>query len=114
MFNTVVTVAHSKPKSPFTRAKPINCTAFEFNFQIPGGLIEGIVDFGRMKAGYAPSHWVQPGQGDQRDQGYVETTRFLDYRNTLQNGFVAELRKEMRKITDQLWSECKAKYNNNA
>ncbi|RVW49635.1 hypothetical protein CK203_076725 [Vitis vinifera] len=42
-----------------------------FNFQIPGGLIAGIVDFVRLKAGYAPSHWVQPGQEDKRDGGYV-------------------------------------------
>ncbi|KAJ1700716.1 hypothetical protein LUZ63_000495 [Rhynchospora breviuscula] len=34
----------------------------------PGGLIEGIADFVRLKANYAPSHWVKPGQGDRWDQ----------------------------------------------
>ncbi|KAL6964058.1 hypothetical protein U1Q18_035113 [Sarracenia purpurea var. burkii] len=32
------------------------------NGQSPGGLIEGIADFVRLKAGYAPSHWVKPGR----------------------------------------------------
>ncbi|KDP45917.1 hypothetical protein JCGZ_15477 [Jatropha curcas] len=93
------------------------------NGQTPGGLIEGIADFVRLKANYAPSHWVQPGQGDKWDQGYDVTARFLDYCNDLRNGFVAELNKKMRtgysnqyfvdllgKSVDQLWSDYKAKY----
>ena len=95
------------------------------NGQTPGGLIEGIADFVRLKADYAPSHWVQPGQGDDWDQGYDVTARFLDYCNCLRNGFVAELNKKMRseysadffvellgKTVDQLWTEYKAKYKN--
>ncbi|KAK3017049.1 hypothetical protein RJ639_006980 [Escallonia herrerae] len=91
----------------------------------PGGLIEGIADFVRLKAGYIPGHWVKPGQGDRWDQGYDVTARFLDYCNSLRNGFVAELNKKMRsgyssnhfvellgKTVDQLWSDYKAKYNN--
>ncbi|KAL4581162.1 hypothetical protein LXL04_017371 [Taraxacum kok-saghyz] len=91
------------------------------NGQAPGGLIEGIADYVRLKAGYAPSHWVQPGQGDRWDQGYDVTARFLDYCNGLRNGFVAELNKKMRngynngffvellgKTVDQLWAEYKA------
>ncbi|KAG8364223.1 hypothetical protein BUALT_Bualt19G0105900 [Buddleja alternifolia] len=93
------------------------------NGQAPGGLIEGIADFVRLKAGYAPSHWVRPGQGDRWDQGYDVTARFLDYCNSLRSGFVAELNKKMRsgysnnyfvqllgKNVDQLWREYKAKY----
>ncbi|XP_071729953.1 uncharacterized protein [Rutidosis leptorrhynchoides] len=91
------------------------------NGQAPGGLIEGIADYVRLKAGYAPSHWVQPGQGDRWDQGYDVTARFLDYCNGIRNGFVAELNKKMRggysdgffvdllgKTVDQLWDEYKA------
>ncbi|KAL3538836.1 hypothetical protein ACH5RR_002202 [Cinchona calisaya] len=95
------------------------------NGQAPGGLIEGIADYVRLKAGYAPSHWVQPGQGDRWDQGYDVTARFLDYCNSLRDGFVAELNKKMRagyndnyfvdllgKTVDQLWNDYKAQYNN--
>ncbi|XP_057783028.1 uncharacterized protein LOC131000903 [Salvia miltiorrhiza] len=91
--------------------------------QAPGGLIEGIADFVRLKAGYAPSHWVKPGQGDRWDQGYDVTARFLDYCNSLKNGFVAQLNKKMRggysnnyfvellgKTVDQVWKDYKAKY----
>ncbi|KAI3448139.1 hypothetical protein Pfo_004804 [Paulownia fortunei] len=93
------------------------------NGQAPGDLIEGIADFLRLKAGYAPSHWVSPGQGDKWDQGYDVTARFLNYCNGLKNGFVAELNKKMRtgysnnyfvqllgKTVDQLWKDYKAKY----
>ncbi|KAG7583883.1 protein family basic secretory protein [Arabidopsis suecica] len=89
----------------------------------PGGLIEGIADYVRLKAGYAPSHWVGPGRGDRWDQGYDVTARFLDYCNDLRNGFVAELNKKMKngysdgyfvdllgKDVNQLWREYKAKY----
>ncbi|KAI4295708.1 hypothetical protein L6164_035725 [Bauhinia variegata] len=95
------------------------------NGQTPGGLIEGIADYVRLKAGYAPSHWVKPGQGNKWDQGYDVTAYFLDYCNSLRNGFVAELNKKMRggynsqffvdllgKTVDQLWSDYKAKYGN--
>ncbi|KAM4098632.1 hypothetical protein ACJW30_07G092100 [Castanea mollissima] len=77
----------------------------------PGGLIEGIADYMRLKANYAPSHWVKPGEGKTWDQGYM-----ID-------GFVAELNKKMKdgyndsffvdllgKPVDQLWSDYKAKY----
>ncbi|CAH1426078.1 unnamed protein product [Lactuca virosa] len=94
------------------------------NGSTPEGLIEGIADFVRLKAGYIPSHWVQPGSGDKWDQGYDVTARFLDYCEGLRNGFVAELNKKMRygysvdyfvdlvgKSVDQLWSEYKAAYH---
>ncbi|XP_028781182.1 uncharacterized protein LOC114737426 [Neltuma alba] len=95
------------------------------NGRANGGLIEGIADYVRLKAGYAPSHWVKPGQGDRWDQGYDVTARFLDYCNSLRNGFVAELNKKMRtgysddyfrqllgKSVDQLWRDYKARFGN--
>ncbi|KAK6916393.1 basic secretory protein [Dillenia turbinata] len=93
------------------------------NGQANGGLIEGIADFVRLRANYAPSHWVQPGEGDRWDQGYDVTARFLDYCTSLKSGFVAELNAKMRdgysdsffvdllgKTVDQLWNDYKAKY----
>ncbi|KAL5706860.1 hypothetical protein ACHQM5_024972 [Ranunculus cassubicifolius] len=95
------------------------------NGQAPGGLIEGIADYIRLKAGLGPSHWVQPGGGDRWDQGYDVTARFLDYCNSLKSGFVLQLNAKMRtgynnnffveltgKTVEQLWREYKAKYAN--
>ncbi|XP_042465737.1 uncharacterized protein LOC122048209 [Zingiber officinale] len=89
-----------------------------------GGLIEGIADFVRLKAGYAPGHWVGPGGGDRWDQGYDVTARFLDYCEGLMAGFVAQLNAKMRdgysddffqqllgKTVDQLWTDYKAQYS---
>ncbi|CAL4925632.1 unnamed protein product [Urochloa decumbens] len=88
-----------------------------------GGLIEGIADYVRLKAGYAPGHWVKPGQGDRWDQGYDVTARFLDYCDSLKPGFVAELNAKMKdgysdgffqdilgKDVQQLWQDYKAQY----
>ncbi|CAN6323648.1 unnamed protein product [Urochloa humidicola] len=88
-----------------------------------GGLIEGIADYVRLKAGYTPGHWVKPGQGDRWDHGYDVTARFLDYCDSLKPGFVALLNAKMKdgysddffaqilgKSVQQLWQEYKAKY----
>ncbi len=44
----------------------------------PGGLIEGIADWVRLHAGYAPPHWRKEVGGDW-DAGYQHTGYFLDY-----------------------------------
>ncbi|KAJ5291619.1 hypothetical protein N7478_000870 [Penicillium angulare] len=47
----------------------------------PGGLIEGIADFVRLKAGLAPPHWKKPqsagDRADKWDAGYEKTGYFL-------------------------------------
>ncbi|XP_077216199.1 uncharacterized protein LOC143850819 [Tasmannia lanceolata] len=93
--------------------------------QAPGGLIEGIADFVRLKAGYVPSHWVKAGEGEKWDQGYDVTARFLDYCNGLRDGFVADLNGKLRtgysvdffvellgKTVDQLWNDYKSQNMN--
>ncbi|KAJ4716222.1 Basic secretory family protein [Melia azedarach] len=91
-----------------------------------GWLIEGIADFVRLKANYVPEAWAKPGDGERWDKGHSSiAARFLDYRNGLRNGFVAELNKKMRdsysdkffvdllgKSIDQLWNDYKAKFGN--
>ncbi|TVT97895.1 hypothetical protein EJB05_56821, partial [Eragrostis curvula] len=87
------------------------------------GLIEGIADFVRLKAGYASWRWVQPGQGDRWDHGYDVTARFLEYCDYLMPGFVSLLNAKMTdgysddffaqilgKDVEQLWRDYKAKY----
>ena len=47
----------------------------------PGGLIEGIADFVRLKAGLSPPHWTRPNCSSAReekwDAGYQHTAYFL-------------------------------------
>ncbi|KAJ6120688.1 hypothetical protein N7523_004968 [Penicillium sp. IBT 18751x] len=47
----------------------------------PGGLIEGIADFVRLKAGLEPPHWKKPQSAEERaekwDAGYQNTAYFL-------------------------------------
>jgi hypothetical protein len=47
----------------------------------PGGLVEGIADFIRLKAGLVPGHWKQPESAKDRaskwDEGYQHTAFFL-------------------------------------
>jgi len=87
------------------------------------GIFEGIADFVRLKAGFAPGHWVQQGQGNRWDQGYDVTARFLDYCDSLKPGFVALLNAKLKdgydedyflqilgKNVQQLWQDYKAKY----
>ncbi|OGM41908.1 PBSP domain protein [Aspergillus bombycis] len=49
----------------------------------PGGLIEGIADFVRLKAGFVPPHWKRPASAQERaekwDQGYQHTAFFLEW-----------------------------------
>ncbi|XP_014512939.2 uncharacterized protein LOC106771466 [Vigna radiata var. radiata] len=95
------------------------------NGEGPGGLIEGIADYVRLKANYAPSHWRKAGEGQKWDQGYDVTARFLDYCESLKSGFVAQLNQKMKtaysdqffvdllgKSVDQLWKDYKDKYGN--
>jgi len=51
---------------------------FQYNAQetCPGGLIEGIADYVRLRAGFDPPHWKQRG-GDEWDAGYETTGYFL-------------------------------------
>jgi hypothetical protein len=96
------------------------------NGTAPSGLTEGMADLVRMKAGYASEFWGPPGIGDQWDQGYEVTAHFLNYCEDIKNGFVADLNTKMKtdysesyfndllgKPVAQLWSDYKAKYNNN-
>jgi len=97
------------------------------NGNAPSGLIEGIADYVRLTAGFAPSHWVKPGSGDKWDQGYDVTAYFLQYCDTVASGFVAKMNSKLRdgwdlgffndltgKSVDELWSDYKAKYANSS
>ncbi|KAF5188377.1 Basic secretory protease [Thalictrum thalictroides] len=87
------------------------------------GLIEGIADYIRLKAGLAPPSWIKKGSGNWWDEGYAVTAYFLDYCNDLRHGFVASLNCLMKdsysddffiellgKPVDELWKDYKIKY----
>lgn len=56
----------------------------------PGGLIEGIADFVRLKAGLQPPHWTRPRSAKDRpqnwDQGYQHTAFFLAWLEDVKAG----------------------------
>ncbi|KAH6804175.1 hypothetical protein C2S51_032422 [Perilla frutescens var. frutescens] len=96
------------------------------NFGAPGGLTEGTADYVVVKSGYYDHNtYPKPGSGNKWDEGYGVTVRFLEYCDSLLNGFTAKLNKMMRfqysdaywvdllgKPVDQLWTDYKAKYGN--
>lgn len=90
----------------------------------PGGLTEGIADYVVMKSKYfVADGYTKPGEGKRWDEGYGVTARFLEYCDSLREGFTVELNNKMRyvykdeyfrdllgKPLDQVWKEYKAKY----
>ncbi|KAI9841555.1 MAG: hypothetical protein M1838_003520 [Thelocarpon superellum] len=56
----------------------VHCFQWNASGTAPGGLIEGIADWVRLKAGLAPPHWTRSANGEW-DAGYQHTGYFLDY-----------------------------------
>ncbi|KAL1539827.1 hypothetical protein AAHA92_24263 [Salvia divinorum] len=89
----------------------------------PGGLTEGMADYTVLKSPYYVGGYSTPGQGERWDEGYGTTSRFLEYCDSLREGFTPELNRMMREVylpeywnqllgkdVDQVWREYKAKY----
>ncbi|KAL4738071.1 hypothetical protein BDV11DRAFT_190442 [Aspergillus similis] len=66
---------YAAPRATFD-GKPDDSTP-----RAPGGLIEGVADFVRLKAGLSPPHWSRPTSAKERpekwDSGYQHTAYFL-------------------------------------
>ena len=56
----------------------VHCWQHNGRGTCPGGLIEGIADWVRLRAEYAPPHWKQVAEGEW-DQGYQVTGYFLQW-----------------------------------
>jgi hypothetical protein len=56
----------------------VHCYQYNGNNTCPGGLIEGIADWVRLRANLAPPHWSRSGSGNW-DAGYDHTGYFLEY-----------------------------------
>ncbi|KAF8009924.1 hypothetical protein BT93_J0793 [Corymbia citriodora subsp. variegata] len=97
------------------------------NGMAPSGLITGIADYMRLKAGWPSKSWPKRGLGLQWDEGYAITAYFLEYCDGLRNGFVADLNAMMkytysdsffmqllRKNVYELWNDYKSAYASDA
>ncbi|OWM63658.1 uncharacterized protein LOC116197262 [Punica granatum] len=93
------------------------------NGMAPAGLINGIADYMRLKAGWPSVNWGNRGSGNRWDEGYDITAYFLEYCNAIKEGFVPELNGMMKddysddffvsilgKSVDELWLEYKLAY----
>ncbi|KAF2205729.1 BSP-domain-containing protein [Delitschia confertaspora ATCC 74209] len=56
----------------------VHCWQHNAKGTAPGGLIEGIADWVRLKAGFAPPHWRRTAEG-KWDAGYEVTGYFLEW-----------------------------------
>ncbi|KAF9056004.1 hypothetical protein BJ165DRAFT_466498 [Panaeolus papilionaceus] len=56
----------------------VHCYQFNAKGTCPGGLIEGIADYVRLKDGRGPPHWTRK-PGETWDAGYEKTAFFLDW-----------------------------------
>ncbi|KAI0049264.1 BSP-domain-containing protein [Auriscalpium vulgare] len=56
----------------------VHCFQYNALNTCPGGLIEGIADWVRLRAGFVPPHW-RPTGGDRWDAGYQTTGYFLHW-----------------------------------
>lgn len=56
----------------------VHCFQYNALGTCPGGLIEGIADWVRLRSDLAPPHWKREA-GDKWDQGYQMTAYFLEY-----------------------------------
>ncbi|KAG5969208.1 hypothetical protein E4U57_000075 [Claviceps arundinis] len=74
----------------------VHCLQWNAQNTCPGGLIEGIADWVRLRCDLAPPHWkkVVP---EKWDAGYQHTAYFLDYlEHRFGSGFVRRLNEKLR------------------
>ncbi|GFP84623.1 hypothetical protein PHJA_000606200 [Phtheirospermum japonicum] len=65
----------------------------------PAGLTEGMADYVMVKSNYYdPNNYDKPGDGNSWDEGYGVTARFLEYCDSLRDGFTADLNNMMREV----------------
>ena len=72
----------------------------------PGGLIEGIADYVRLKAGLSPPHWKREA-GEKWDAGYQKTGYFLEWiENKFGQGSIRKVNQALREeeyIEERFW-----------
>lgn len=90
------------------RHEMVHCWQWNALGTAPGGLIEGIADYVRLRSGFVPPHWKQTADGDW-DAGYQHTGYFLDYlEKTYGHGTVIAINEALRSkeyCEEKLWDE---------
>jgi len=84
----------------------VHCYQWNAKDTCPGGLIEGIADWVRLRAGYIPPHWAREG-GKHWDAGYQTTGYFLDWIESRKGeGSVRRLNEALQhaEYNDKMWS----------
>lgn len=86
----------------------VHCWQWNALGTVPSGLVEGIADFVRLKAGLSPPHWKKECGGDW-DAGYQHTGYFLEWmESTWGEGSVRKINdalKESKYVEDEFWEE---------
>lgn len=59
------------------RHEMVHCWQYNGHNTCPGGLVEGIADWVRLKDGFSPPHWHRG--GNKWDDGYQNTAYFLEW-----------------------------------
>ena len=76
----------------------VHCWQWNALGTAPGGLIEGIADFCRLRADLRPPHWKKEGGGDW-DAGYQHTAYFLDWiESKFGGGSVMRINEHLRDV----------------
>lgn len=88
------------------RHEMVHCFQYNGYGTAPGGLIEGIADWVRLKSGLVPPHWTRDADGDW-DAGYQHTGYFLEYlEKRFGVGTVVAINRQLRTKTydeDKFW-----------
>jgi hypothetical protein len=91
------------------RHETVHCFQYNGYGTAPGGLIEGIADWVRLRSDLSPPHWSREVDGDW-DAGYQHTAYFLDYlEKRFGDGTVRGINERLRHArydADTFWQRC--------
>lgn len=86
----------------------VHCWQWDGIGTAPGGLIEGIADYVRLRAGLSPPHWKKENTG-KWDSGYQHTGYFLEWiENKWGDGSVRKVNnalKDKEYIEEEFWEK---------
>lgn len=88
----------------------VHCWQWSAGGSAPGGLIEGIADWIRLRANLGAPHWKRTGEG-KWDAGYERTGYFLDWmERKFGDGFVRRVNQGLRQCgrydEEKFWQDC--------